>query len=443
MCRILSCISREARAMPLSVPSNEAGRLDALRSYAILDTAPELAYDEITGLAAQICECPVSVIGMIDETRDWKKSKYGLPPDYTGMPRELSICSATICGNDLLVVPDLSVDARFSDNPFVAGPPNLRAYCGMPLINPEGYALGTLCVVDFESREFRFEQTEAIRKLARQVVSQLELRRAIRERDRQMNDLELARADLARERDRSDGLLCNILPDAVAQELKLTNRVVPKFYEAATIMFADFEGFTKLTERLDPKGLIDQLDQFFSAFDDIAHRHRLEKLKTIGDAYMCAGGLPEVNRTHPADACLAAIAMQDYMTRMNGQREKLRLPRWEIRIGLHSGPVMAGVIGQRKFIYDVWGNAVNLAARMETAGQIGRINISEEVANRVRPLFEVEERGAIDVKNKGPLPMFFLTRIKPDLARDEAGRLPNEAFTREATKLFPGYAAIV
>jgi class 3 adenylate cyclase len=218
---------------------------------------------------------------------------------------------------------------------------------------------------------------------------------------------------------------------------------VPKFYEAATIMFADFEGFTKLTERLDPKGLIDQLDQFFSAFDDIAHRHRLEKLKTIGDAYMCAGGLPEVNRTHPADACLAAIAMQDYMTRMNGQREKLRLPRWEIRIGLHSGPVMAGVIGQRKFIYDVWGNAVNLAARMETAGQIGRINISEEVANRVRPLFEIEERGTIDVKNKGPLPMFFLTRIKPDLARDEAGRLPNEAFTREATKLFPGYAAIV
>ena len=427
--------------MNVPIPSNEAARLEALRSYAILDTAPELAYDEITGLAAQICECPVAVIGLIDETRDWKKSKYGLPPDFTGMPRELSICSSTICGNDLLVVPDLTADARFADNAFVAGPPNLRAYCGMPLINPEGYALGTLCVVDFQPHQLRFEQTEAVRKLARQVVSQLELRRAIRERDRQMGDLELARSELARERDRSDRLLHNILPDAVAQELKLNNKVVPKFYETATVMFADFEGFTKLTERLDPKGLIDQLDQFFSAFDEIAHRHRLEKLKPIGDAYMCAGGLPEVNRSHPVDACLAAIAIQDYMARINGQREKLRLPRWDLRIGLHSGPVMAGVIGQRKFIYDVWGDAVNLAARMESAGQGGRINLSEAVANRVRSLFEIEDRGPIEAKNKGPVPMFFLTRIKPGLARDETGRLPNEAFALEATKLFPGYVA--
>ena len=129
--------------MDMPLPANEARRLDALRSYGIRCRA-ELAYDEITGLAAQICECPVAVIGLIDETRDWKKSKYGLPPDFTGMPRELSICSSTICGNDLLVVPDLTVDARFSDNAWVAGPPNLRAYCGMPLINPEGYALGTL-----------------------------------------------------------------------------------------------------------------------------------------------------------------------------------------------------------------------------------------------------------------------------------------------------------
>lgn len=159
------------------VPENETERLAALRTYAILDTAPEVAYDEITELAAQICQCPVAVIGMIDETRDWKKAKYGLPPDFTFLPREMSICSATICGNDMLLVPDLTKDARFAQSPTVAGEPHLRFYCGMPLLNPEGYALGTLCVVDFHARELSFEQAEAVRRLSHQVVSQLELMR--------------------------------------------------------------------------------------------------------------------------------------------------------------------------------------------------------------------------------------------------------------------------
>ena len=150
-------------------------------------------------------------------------------------------------------------------------------------------------------------------------------------------------------------------------------RVTPRFYESATVMFADFQGFTQLTERMDPKGLVEQLDQFFSAFDEITGRQRLEKLKTIGDAYMCAGGLPEVQRTHPVDACLAALELQDYMSRANQQRERLRLPRWELRIGLHTGSVMAGVVGRRKFTYDIWGDAVNVAARMEAAGNAGCI----------------------------------------------------------------------
>jgi adenylate cyclase len=218
--------------------------------------------------------------------------------------------------------------------------------------------------------------------------------------------------------------------------------VTPRFYESATIMFADFEGFTRLTERMDPKGLVDQLDQFFSAFDAIAEQHRLEKLKTIGDAFMCAGGLPAPTRTHALDACLAALAMQDYMARMNRQRERLHLPRWELRIGLHTGPVMAGVVGQRKFIYDVWGDAVNVAARMEAAGAAGRINLSDATMNRVRALFDFEDRGTVDVKNKGQLRMHFLARIMPALSRDAAGHVPNEAFHREAATLFPGYSAV-
>ena len=427
--------------MALPIPENESARLAALHAYQILDTKPELAYDELTELAAQFCQCPVAVIGLVDETRDWKKSKYGLPASFSGLPREISICSTTICGNDLLYAPDLPNDPRLSDNPTVTGEPHLRMYCGMPLINPEGYALGTLCVVDFAPHELSFEQTEAIRRLARQVVAQLELRRALLERDRQVKKLELAGVEAAAERDRADGLLKNILPERIADELKLHSRVTPKFFEGATVMFTDFQGFTQHTERMDPKGLVEQLDQIFSAFDEITDRHRLEKLKTIGDAYMCAGGLPDTQRTHPVDACLAALEIHDYMARANQQREKLRLPRWELRIGLHTGPVMAGVVGRRKFTYDVWGDAVNVAARMEAAGEAGCINLSEATMHRVKSLFEFEDRGTLEVKSKGGLRMYYLRRIRPEFARDAEGRLPNDKFHLACATLFNGYVA--
>jgi len=421
------------------IPANEIERLAAVKSYELLDTAPEIAYDEITELAAQICQCPVAVIGLVDETRDWKKSAYGFPPDLCTSPRGMSICSATICGSDLVLSPDLTNDARFRDNPMVTGEPNLRFYCGMPLINPQGYALGTLCIVDFQPRELTIEQTEAVRRLSHQVVTQFELRRSVLALERRMAELAEARreADLAHHR--SEQLLLNILPRAIADELKASERVTPRYHESVTIMFADFEGFSRLAERIEPKSLIEQLDQFFSAFDAIAERHRLEKLKTIGDAYMCVGGLPEPNRTHDVDACLAALSFLDFMRRANAQREKLHLPRWELRIGLHCGPVMAGVVGQRKFIYDVWGDAVNVAARLEAAGAAGRINVSDMVHHRVRTLMEFEPRGAVEIKNKAPINMYFLSRIKPEFSRDAEGLHPNDAFHRECEKLFPGY----
>lgn len=423
------------------VPANDAARVAAVRSYQLLDTAPEIAYDEITELAAQICQCPLAVIGLVDETRDWKKSAYGFPPDQCTMPRELSICSATICGNDLVISPDLAKDERFRNNPAVAGAPNLRFYCGVPLINPQGYALGTLCVVDFQPRELGIEQSEALRRLSRQVVSQFELRRNVLELERRMAELDATRREAELERERSDRLLLNILPRAVAQELRANERVVPRYHESVTIMFADFEGFSRLTEQIEPKSLIEQLDQFFSAFDAIAERHRIEKLKTIGDAYMCAAGLPEPNRTHDVDTSLAALSIIEFMRRTNQQRDKLRLPRWDLRIGIHSGPVMAGVVGKSKFIYDVWGDAVNVAARLEAAGGTGRINASDVIRTRLRTLMEFEPRGVVEVKNKPPISMHFLDRIKPEFSRDPDGLRPNDAFHRECERLFPGYRA--
>jgi class 3 adenylate cyclase len=261
------------------------------------------------------------------------------------------------------------------------------------------------------------------------------------ELERRMRELAQARREADLERERSDRLLLNILPRTVADELRANERVTPRYHESVTIMFADFEGFSRLTERIEPKSLIEQLDQFFSAFDAIAERHRLEKLKTIGDAYMCVGGLPEPNRTHDVDACLAALSFLEFMRRTNAQREKLHLPRWDLRIGLHSGPVMAGVVGKRKFIYDVWGDAVNVAARLEATGGAGRINVSDTIYNRVRALMEFEPRGAVEIKNKAPINMHFLTRIKPALSRDPDGFYPNDAFHRECEKLFPGYRA--
>lgn len=421
------------------IPDNDAERVSVLREYQVLDTAPELVYDEITEILAQVCDCPIASIGLMDETREFYKSTVGVAPGVREAPRELNICAHTVCGSDIMNVPDLAADERFTANPAVTGDPYWRFYCGMPLINPEGHVLGSLCVVDFKPRKLSFEQTETMRRLAHQVVAQLELRRSLAQRDQALEELETARAELEEQKTRSDQLLLNILPGAIAEELKESQQVAPKYCDLATVLFTDFEDFTGLAERMEPKALVDQLDQYFSALDEIAERHRLEMLKTIGDSYMCVGGLPEMNRTHAVDACLAALEMQAYMARANQQREKMRLPRWELRIGLHTGPVMAGVVGRRKFSYDVWGDAVNVAARMTSAGEPGRVNVSDSVFQRVKGLFDLEERGSIEAKNKGLLEMSFLTGIKPELSGD-GGRTPNAAFHQECARLFSGYA---
>lgn len=161
-------------------------------------------------------------------------------------------------------------------------------------------------------------------------------------------------------------------------------------------------------------------------------------LKTIGDAYMCVGGIPQPNRSHPVDACLAALEMRAEMAAINRRRERL-LPRWEVRIGIYTGPVIAGIVGRRKFIYDVWGDAVNIAARMEAAGEAGRINVSAEVYERTRLLFDFAPRGSIEAKNKGKVEMFFLLGLKPHFTRDEEHCLPNAAFAAECERLFAGY----
>jgi len=410
------------------IPPNDAARIAALKRYQVLDTPPEFQYDALTELAAHICGCPVALLGLIDERRDWLKAKYGLPPGMTETPRDMVVCAATICQNDMVYVPDLTKDERFKDYPNVVGDPHIRFYCGMPLINPDGYALGSFCVVDFAPREITPAQREAVRQLAHQAVAQLELRRQLIERDELLRDLEKTRAAKEVETARSEELLRTMFPASIAAELKANRPVQPRHYDLATIMFVDFTGFTRLTEGTQPAALVQQLNQHFTRFDEIVERHRLETLKTIGDAYFCAGGLPEPNRTHAIDSCLAALELQSYLATWNRQREKLRMPPWKVRIGINTGPVVAGVVGRRRFTYDIWGDSVNVAQRLEAAAEPGRINIAASTYHYVNKFFETEARGVIEAKNKPALEMFFVNRIKPEFSADAEGVQPNAAF---------------
>jgi adenylate cyclase len=209
--------------------------------------------------------------------------------------------------------------------------------------------------------------------------------------------------------------------------------VQPKYIRSATILFADFKDFTLLAERTEPATLIDLLDQYFTAFDDIMARHGLEKLKTIGDAYMAVGGVPATNPGHPIDACLAALEMQETVTRIRSRSEKMRLPGLELRVGIHTGPVISGVVGNRRFSFDIWGDAVNTASFMEAHCLPGRINISETVAGHVKALFELEPRGSIEAKHERAHQMFFLNHMKPEHSRCSCqdNRLPIENFAAE------------
>jgi adenylate cyclase len=418
--------------MNQTIPANEPGRLVALTNYAILDTLPEAGFDEITELAAQICGCPAALVSFVDASRQWIKAKYGpLPAELSECPREISICTATICHSDILYVSDLIKDQRFNTSPLVTGDMHIRFYCGVPLITQDGYALGTLCVIDFEPRELTFAQQEALRRLARQTMVHLELRRQLLVRNEMLRDLERARDTAVAGKAESDKLLLNILPPSIAAELKANDRVQSRFFDSATVILIDFTGFTRLVETMEPASVIDQLDQYFTRFDDIMASHRLEKLKTIGDAYLAVGGVPEPNRSHAVDAALAALQIIDHLAKLNRQREKLHLPAWQVRIGINTGPVIAGVVGKHKFTYDIWGNTVNITQRVEAAGIPGRISIAESTWQHVKTRFETDARGAVEVKHQGLVNMYYLNRIRPEFSSDAAGVLPNDRFWKQ------------
>ncbi|MCC6280679.1 MAG: hypothetical protein IT262_08770 [Saprospiraceae bacterium] len=213
------------------------------------------------------------------------------------------------------------------------------------------------------------------------------------------------------EQKRSDDLLLNILPPAIAQELKTRNKVAARKYDQATVMFVDFTGFTKVAERLSPEMLVEELDFCFSNFDRIISQYRIEKIKTIGDAYLCASGLSDMNAS-PSDIVRAALEIQDFLLGLKAERLDRGMPFFEARVGIHIGPVVAGVVGAKKFAYDIWGDTVNVAARLEESCEPGRVNVSEDVYGFSRYEFEWNHRGKIAAKNKGLMDMYYVTSVK-------------------------------
>jgi adenylate cyclase len=232
--------------------------------------------------------------------------------------------------------------------------------------------------------------------------------------------------DLIIEKEKTEALLANVLPKNTASEIMEKGKATKIKYNFVTVLFSDIQGFTKIAEEMNPEVLIDELDKFFFHFDSVVEKYGIEKIKTIGDAYMCAGGIPEKNRTNPVEIILAALEMKAYMTNLKETSQLEGMKYWDIRIGIHTGTVVAGVVGQKKLSYDIWGDTVNTASRMESSGEAGKINISGTTYEFVKEFFTCEYRGKMPVKYKGELEMYFVDGIIPDLS-DEKGA-PNRKF---------------
>jgi histidine kinase len=305
---------------------------------------------------------------------------------------------------------------QFGNTPYITRHQPKSVLC-TPIIN-QGNLLGMLYLENnLTTGAFPRYRIEMLKLLSGQIAVSIDnallyenLEFKVRERTA---TIEQQNKEIALEKLKTDELLLNILPKTTADELKKNGHAVPKSYDMVSVLFSDFKGFTLISEQLSPAEVISELNECFTAFDEIIERHNLEKIKTIGDAYMCAGGLPIANETNPLDAVLAGLEMQSFMHKWNDRRKAEGQRLWELRLGIHTGRVVAGVVGTKKFAYDIWGDAVNIAARMEATGEVGRVNISHATYDLIKsdPRLAFSPRGKVKAKNKGEVEMYYVELV--------------------------------
>ncbi len=217
---------------------------------------------------------------------------------------------------------------------------------------------------------------------------------------------------LDRQKKEIEGLLLNILPAEVAKELQEKGKSEPKYYESVSVMFTDFKGFTLIADKMSPQELLEELNICFMTFDGIMEKYNLEKIKTIGDSYMCAGGIPTPNEHHVENMIQASLEIKNFALQYNKIRKEAGLEPWDLRIGIHVGPVVAGVVGKKKYAYDIWGTTVNIASRMESNGVPGQVNISSHTYELIKNKYTCTYRGKINAKNIGEIDMYFVGDYK-------------------------------
>ncbi len=292
------------------------------------------------------------------------------------------------------------------------GQSKAESVLSLPIIN-KGELLALIYLDNHVSKHvFTDKRLQLLELLSGQIAISLEnaelyqnLEDRVKQRTRVIEEQKL---ELETAKKQSDDLLLNILPEEIAEELKQNGSCKTRHYNSVTIMFTDFEDFTNLSEELSPEELIEMVDEQYKAFDTITAKYDIEKIKTIGDSYMCVSGLPVEDKAHAEKAVKAALEMSEFVDKYNEKRKKVGLPYSEMRIGLHTGPVIAGVVGHRKFAYDIWGDSVNTASRMESSSETGRVNISETTYELIKDKFKCEYRGKIMAKRKGEIDMYYV-----------------------------------
>ena len=270
----------------------------------------------------------------------------------------------------------------------------------------------------------KIEVTHKLEESRKQLKTSTEKLKALNE------EIILQKIAVESEKAKTDKLLQSILPIKIADELLEKGYTKPREYKSVSILFADVIGFSDLAKNSPAIELVTRLDNYFYIFDEIIEQYGLEKIKTIGDCYMCAGGIPEENSNNAIVAVMAGLKIQ--ATTLSLLEEYNRsLPRFRLRLGIHSGPVVAGVVGKNKFVYDIWGDAVNIASRIVEAGERDKVNISEKTYQLVKNYFVFSERGEIITKRNYPIKMYFVERLKPEYSADKEGISPSKKLLKE------------